>query len=131
MGKQIAFRYATFYNDTVKINLQEDSIMKLATAAQMRETDRKAIEERGIPSIDLMERAAEGIAAAAMDALPERAAKCQAAVFCGSGNNGGDGIAAVESPGGGSWRGRGDGPMGCVGGSGAVSVFGADAAADL
>ena len=31
--------------------------MKLATAAQMRELDRQAIEERGIPSIDLMERA--------------------------------------------------------------------------
>ena len=33
--------------------------MKLAAAAQMRELDRKAIEERKIPSIDLMERAAE------------------------------------------------------------------------
>ena len=33
--------------------------MKLATAAQMKELDRQAIEERKIPSIDLMERAAE------------------------------------------------------------------------
>ena len=32
--------------------------MKLTTAAQMKELDRQAIEERGIPSIDLMERAA-------------------------------------------------------------------------
>lgn len=70
--------------------------MKLATAAQMRETDRKAIEERKIPSIDLMERAAEGVAAAALEALPEKASKCRAAVFCGSGNNGGDGIAAAR-----------------------------------
>ena len=30
--------------------------MKLATAAQMKELDRQAIEERGIPSIELMER---------------------------------------------------------------------------
>ena len=30
--------------------------MKLTTAAQMKELDRQAIEERGIPSIDLMER---------------------------------------------------------------------------
>ena len=36
--------------------------MKLAFAAQMKEMDRVAIEERGIPSLDLMERAAEGIA---------------------------------------------------------------------
>ena len=32
--------------------------MKLASAAQMKELDRQAIEERGIPSIELMERAA-------------------------------------------------------------------------
>ena len=70
--------------------------MKLATAAQMRETDRKAIEERGIPSIDLMERAAAGVAAAALESLPEKPAKCRAVVFCGSGNNGGDGIAAAR-----------------------------------
>ena len=36
--------------------------MKLAFAAQMKEMDRVAIEERGIPSLDLMERAAEEIA---------------------------------------------------------------------
>ena len=36
--------------------------MKLASAAQMRELDRQAIEERKIPSIDLMDRAAEGVA---------------------------------------------------------------------
>ena len=39
--------------------------MKLATASQMKELDRQAIEERNIPSIDLMERAAEGVARAA------------------------------------------------------------------
>ena len=46
--------------------------MKLATASQMKELDRQAIEERGIPSIDLMERAAEGVAQAALDLLPQR-----------------------------------------------------------
>ena len=43
--------------------------MKLATAAQMRELDRQAIQERKIPSIDLMERAAEGVAEAALELL--------------------------------------------------------------
>lgn len=70
--------------------------MKLATAAQMRELDRQAIEERGIPSIDLMERAAEGVVKAALKYLPQKPGKCRAAVFCGAGNNGGDGIAAAR-----------------------------------
>ena len=70
--------------------------MKLATAAQMRELDRQAIQERKIPSIDLMERAAEGVAETALELLPLRPGKCRAAVFCGSGNNGGDGIAAAR-----------------------------------
>ena len=70
--------------------------MKLATAEQMRELDRKAIEERGIPSIDLMEKAAEGVTKAALELLPEKPSKCRAAVFCGTGNNGGDGIAAAR-----------------------------------
>jgi len=70
--------------------------MKLATAAQMKELDRQAIEERGIPSIELMERASEGVAKAALSLLAERPGKCRAAVFCGAGNNGGDGIGAAR-----------------------------------
>lgn len=70
--------------------------MKLAAAAQMRELDRKAIEERKIPSIDLMELAAAGTAQAALDALPDKPSRCRAAVFCGAGNNGGDGVGAAR-----------------------------------
>lgn len=70
--------------------------MKLTSSAQMRELDRRAIEERHIPSLELMERAAEGVAQAAADLLPDRPGKCRAAVLCGSGNNGGDGIAAAR-----------------------------------
>lgn len=70
--------------------------MKLTAAAQMRELDRKAIEERKIPSIDLMERAAAAVAQAALDALPDKPGKCRAAVFCGAGNNGGDGVGAAR-----------------------------------
>ena len=35
--------------------------MDLYTAEQMREIDRKAIEERGIPSVELMENAARAL----------------------------------------------------------------------
>ena len=69
--------------------------MKLATAAQLRELDQRAI-QGGIPSLDLMERAAEAVARAALELLPDRPGKCRAAVFCGAGNNGGDGIAAAR-----------------------------------
>ena len=68
--------------------------MRLATAKEMKELDRRAIEGEGIPSIDLMDRAAAGVAQAALSFLPRRGGKC--AVFCGSGNNGGDGIAAAR-----------------------------------
>ena len=61
---------------------------ELYTAAQVRELDRVAIEERGIPSVALMERAG----ADAFDVLGRRypAAK-NLVVLCGGGNNAGDG----------------------------------------
>ncbi len=68
--------------------------MKLTTAAQMRELDRQAIALRGIPSIELMEHAARHVAEAALDTLS--AWPGRVAVFCGSGNNGGDGIGAAR-----------------------------------
>jgi len=67
--------------------------MKTFTAAQMKEIDRIAIEERGIGSDVLMERAARALTAAILE-LP--AQERSAVVFCGSGNNGGDGVAAAR-----------------------------------
>lgn len=58
----------------------------------MRIADREAIEKRGIASITLMERAAGAVAEKAMEYLEGGKA---AFVFCGSGNNGGDGIGAA------------------------------------
>ena len=70
--------------------------MKLATSSQMRELDRRAIQERGIPSIDLMERAAAGVAEAVLELLPLRPGRARVSALCGAGNNGGDGIAAAR-----------------------------------
>ena len=46
--------------------------MRIATANQMRGMDGTAIEEIGIPSTDLMERAAAGFARAALELCGKR-----------------------------------------------------------
>ena len=66
--------------------------MKLTNSAQMREMDNYAIGHLGIPGVALMSKAAGHIAAAAMERLSPGG---RAAVFCGTGNNGGDGIGAA------------------------------------
>ena len=61
---------------------------ELYTAAQVRELDRLAIEQQGIPSLTLMERAG----ADALDALTARYPGAGSlVVLCGGGNNAGDG----------------------------------------
>jgi NAD(P)H-hydrate epimerase len=55
---------------------------------QVRELDRRAIEEFGIPGIVLMENAGRGCAELLMKLNPDRK---PVVVLCGPGNNGGDG----------------------------------------
>src|SRR5512141_580432 len=64
--------------------------MKVLTAAQMREVDRLTIEQ-GIPGIVLMENAGHRV----VEFLERRYAplsRHRIVVFCGKGNNGGDGF---------------------------------------
>lgn len=68
--------------------------MRIATAQQMRELDRAAIQDRGCPSLALMERAAQGVVRAVRCTAGKPRGRC--AVFCGTGNNGGDGLAAAR-----------------------------------
>ena len=112
-------------------------MLPLATAAQMKELDRRAIEERGIPSLELMEHAAQAVADTAWELIQPDGSICassigvimmhkkdapppteeeqrqeeelreiiegkntdptpRVAVFCGPGNNGGDGVACAR-----------------------------------
>lgn len=67
--------------------------MRILSAEAMREVDRIAIEELGIPSLVLMENAAIGV----VDAIGEIYEEAEsAAIFCGPGNNGGDGLAIAR-----------------------------------
>ena len=65
-----------------------DSFLRLYTAEQVRRLDRCAIEGHGIPGMDLMERAGQCTFQAARQAFPDAR---DILVFCGGGNNGGDG----------------------------------------
>ncbi|MDP9384239.1 MAG: NAD(P)H-hydrate epimerase, partial [Actinomycetota bacterium] len=64
----------------------------LPDAELMRATDRWAIEERGVPSLELMERAGEGLARVVAAGAPAG----RVAVVCGKGNNGGDGLVVAR-----------------------------------
>jgi NAD(P)H-hydrate epimerase len=64
----------------------------LPDAAEQRATDAWAIDELGIPGIDLMERAGSGLA----ELVQARAPEGRVAVVCGKGNNGGDGLVVAR-----------------------------------
>jgi len=68
--------------------------MKLAFSKTVRQADEFAIKEQGIPSTLLMRRAGEALAEAALELCAGK--RPRAAVFCGSGNNGGDGVEAAR-----------------------------------
>ena len=62
----------------------------LPDASEQRSLDEWAIEQLGIPGLDLMERAGGGLA----ELVAERAPSGRIVVVCGKGNNGGDGLVA-------------------------------------
>ncbi|MGH8035053.1 MAG: NAD(P)H-hydrate epimerase, partial [Lysobacterales bacterium] len=69
------------------------NVTRLYTAEQMRRLDRSAIEAHGIPGIDLMERAGRAVFDSARSAFPDTV---NWLIFCGGGNNGGDGYVVAR-----------------------------------
>jgi NAD(P)H-hydrate epimerase len=69
-----------------------DWLDPLYEAEEMRAADAWAIDTQGVPGIDLMERAAIGLARLTAEA----ASRGPIRIVCGKGNNGGDGLAAAR-----------------------------------
>ncbi len=65
--------------------------MKLVTAEQMRQVDAATIDGGYVSGPDLMENAGRGIAEHILNHIMPSSGKGKVAVFCGKGNNGGDG----------------------------------------
>ncbi|MGH9313709.1 MAG: NAD(P)H-hydrate dehydratase [Vicinamibacterales bacterium] len=70
--------------------------MRVLNAKQMREADRRTIEDVGIPSLVLMENAGRQVVAA-IEASFEDALTGRVAVLCGRGSNGGDGFVVART----------------------------------
>ena len=71
-------------------------MQKVLTAEQMREVDRLTTEEYGIPSLLLMESAAQATARVICQRLGGSVEGSSILVLCGKGNNGGDGAALAR-----------------------------------
>ncbi len=67
--------------------------MKITTAAEMREIDRRTSERFGVHSLTLMENAGAAVANFAREHFAEAS---RIAIVCGKGNNGGDGFVAAR-----------------------------------
>lgn len=70
--------------------------MRVLNAAQMREADRRTIEDVGIASLVLMENAGRQVVAA-IEAVHGHLLEESIAVLCGRGNNGGDGFVVART----------------------------------
>ncbi|OFW09928.1 MAG: hypothetical protein A3H96_02680 [Acidobacteria bacterium RIFCSPLOWO2_02_FULL_67_36] len=70
--------------------------MRVLNTQQMREADRRTIDEIGIPSIVLMENAGRQ-AVAAMEAAFDELNSSRVGVLCGRGSNGGDGFVVART----------------------------------
>lgn len=70
-------------------------VMKIVTAEQMQTLDRRTIQEAGVPSLTLMERAGAGVVSHMEDVFGRLSGKT-VTIICGKGNNGGDGLVVAR-----------------------------------
>jgi len=77
---------------SVSVGGLPDWLDPLPDAERMRAIDAWAIDDRGVPSLELMERAGAGLAGLAAELAPHG----PLVVLAGKGNNGGDGLVAAR-----------------------------------
>lgn len=70
--------------------------MRVLNTAQMREADRRTIDDIGIPAVVLMENAGRQIVGA-MESTFSDLPSSRVAILCGRGNNGGDGLVMARA----------------------------------
>lgn len=69
--------------------------MKLSLVQEMKEIDKKTVEQYGLPELLLMENAGHRVAEAMIELLGGAAGK-NVCILAGTGNNGGDAMAAAR-----------------------------------
>ena len=69
-------------------------MLPLLVASQIREADTYTIAHEHISSVDLMERASKAFVGWFINHFPDK--KQTIAIYCGTGNNGGDGLAIAR-----------------------------------
>jgi len=69
-------------------------MLNLLTSEQIRKADKHTIQHKPISSVDLMERASEAFTELFIKNYPDK--NKPIAVYCGTGNNGGDGLAIAR-----------------------------------
>ncbi|MDD5561993.1 MAG: NAD(P)H-hydrate epimerase [Candidatus Omnitrophica bacterium] len=74
--------------------LEKKQDKRILTAGQAKALDKMAVEKFGIPVLLLMENAGSAVSIEALKVLRDHPGKI--AVFCGKGNNGGDGFCAAR-----------------------------------
>jgi hypothetical protein len=88
LGESVTVRYGLQMPVGKRHCMPETHTLPLYTAAGVRELDRLAIEEHGIPGYTLMCRAGQAL----YDSIAANWPDCQRAnILCGAGNNSGDG----------------------------------------
>src|SRR5215468_11225127 len=70
--------------------------MRVLNTQQMREADRRTIEDIGVPSVVLMENAGRQVVST-LESTFEGLGAMRVAVVCGRGNNGGDGFVVART----------------------------------
>jgi hydroxyethylthiazole kinase-like uncharacterized protein yjeF len=71
-------------------------MIKVVSNEQMQSMDKKTIEKIGIPGVVLMENAGRGCAETIFEYMDENDLHGEIAVYCGKGNNGGDGYVVAR-----------------------------------